>query len=269
VHTEGISIIAGRNLAENIIFIDTAGTDTPIPRDKLDDKKATETLLREIALYLCSHVIIVVNRLRATDQSYIQQVLQHCESSNSNKNMIIIHNLMDVQTIEDVNKIITTEVEHLFDAKLDTMKLQINHMSNDIKFFYSKQNGMTLRHFIFARHGFEAAKLWNRQSLDGIMSILQTAQDCRRDLDVIKEMINFVNPKLPQLFINNHEQDNQSMENNLQRLQVQMHNKKTHIVLTHRRELEDLKQDPYPLILSPKLLYDDAGYFIGIGSTCL
>ncbi|CAF1152218.1 unnamed protein product [Adineta steineri] len=256
IHTEGISITAGRDLAENIIFIDTAGTDTPIPRDKLDDKKATEALLREIALYLCSYIIIVVNRLRATDQSYIQQVLKHCESSNSNKNIIIVHNLMDVQTIEDVNKIIKEEVEYLFGAKLDIMKLQVNNMSNDIKFFHSKQNGITLRHFIFTRHGFEAGKIWNRQSIDGIMNILQTAQDCRRDLDVINEMINFVNTKLPQLFI----------DNNTQKLQVQMHIKKPHIVLAQRRELEDLEQNPYPLKLSPKLLYDDAGYFIGIGS---
>jgi len=260
-HTEGISITAGRNLAEKIIFIDTAGTDTAIPRDKLDDKKATEALLREIALHLCSYIIIVVNRLRATDQSYIQQILKHCESVNSNKNIIIVHNLIDVQTIEDVNKIIKEEVEDLFDAKLDTMKLQVNHVSNDIKFYYSKQNGVAIRHFIFARDGFEAAKKWNRNSIDGIMSILQTAQDCRRDLDVINEMINFVNTKLPQLFTNNREQDN-----NPQKLQVQMHVKKPHIVLAHRRELEDLKQNPYPLILSPKLLYDDAGYFIGIGS---
>ncbi|CAF4446770.1 unnamed protein product, partial [Adineta steineri] len=143
-----------------------------------------------------------------------------------------VHNLMDVQTIEDVNKIIKEEVEYLFGAKLDIMKLQVNNMSNDIKFFHSKQNGITLRHFIFTRHGFEAGKIWNRQSIDGIMNILQTAQDCRRDLDVINEMINFVNTKLPQLFI----------DNNTQKLQVQMHIKKPHIVLAQRRELEDLEQ---------------------------
>ncbi|CAF0900334.1 unnamed protein product [Adineta steineri] len=69
-------------------------------------------------------------------------------------------------------------------------------------------------------------------------------------------MINFVNTKLPQLFI----------DNNTQKLQVQMHIRKPHIVLAQRRELEDLEQNPYPLKLSPKLFYDDAGYFIGIGS---
>ncbi|UJR29450.1 hypothetical protein I4U23_010662 [Adineta vaga] len=45
-----------------------------------------------------------------------------------------------------------------------------------------------------------------------------------------------------------------------------MHTRKMNIVLSHRRELEKLEEDPCPLTLSPKLLYDDAGYFIRISS---
>ncbi|CAF0923644.1 unnamed protein product [Didymodactylos carnosus] len=77
IHTEGISIAVPRKCGEGIIFIDTAGTDPAIQKDKLDDKKATEALLREVGLHLCSYIIILVNRLRATDQTYIQQVLMH------------------------------------------------------------------------------------------------------------------------------------------------------------------------------------------------
>jgi HSP20 family molecular chaperone IbpA len=266
IHTEGISITAGRKQAENIIFLDTAGTDTAIPKDKLDDKKATEALLREIALHLCSYVIIVVNRLRATDQSYIQQVLMHSKCPNYNKNILIIHNLMDVETITDVNKVIKDEVEVLFDAKPDTMKLKINQNSTSVHFFRSIHNGVNLRHFILTKNGSDAADKWNSQSIDGIMSILQTATEWRRNLDVVNEMIHFVNSKLPQLFINNHELDSSSREGNQPRLQVQMHIKKPCIVLAHRKEMEDLEQDPYQLTLSPKLVYDDAGYFIGIST---
>ena len=166
---------------------------------------------------------------------------------SNDKNVIIIHNLMDVETVEDIDKIIKDEIEYLFDAKPDTMKLRVANTASDIKFYYSKQNNVTLRHFIFAKNGFNAAKIWNRQSIDGIMSILQTAQDCRRDLNVIHEMINYVNTKLPHLFINNRQQDSGSNMNNSEKLQVQMHVKKPHIVLNHRRELEDLKTEPYPL----------------------
>jgi HSP20 family molecular chaperone IbpA len=266
IHTEGISITAGRNQAENIIFIDTAGTDTAIPKDKLQDKKATEALLREIALDLCSHIIIVVNRLRATDQSYIQQVLTHCKNLNYDKSIIIIHNLMDVETIQDVNEIIKTEVELIFDAKPTKTKIQMNQNYKNVDFFYSINNGVKLRHFIFAKLGSDAAKIWNRQSIDGIMGILQTATERRRNLDIINEMIKFVNTKLPQLFINNHKQNNSSDETNQQKFQVEKHVNKPNIVLSHRKEMENLEKDPFKLTLSPKLLYDDAGYFIGISS---
>ncbi len=120
IHTEGISIIARRNQTQNVIFIDTA-----IPKDKLEDKKATETLLREIALHLSSYIIIVVTRLRATDQSYIQQVLKHCKNSIPKKYIIIIHNLMDVESIKDVDEIIEYEVKHLFEANPFTMTIKM------------------------------------------------------------------------------------------------------------------------------------------------
>ncbi|CAM4840546.1 unnamed protein product [Rotaria magnacalcarata] len=140
----------------------------------------------------------------------------------------------------------------------------MNQDSTDVSFFHSTNNGVDIRHFIFTKNGTDAAKMWNSQSIDGIMNILQTATDARRNLKVITEMINFVNAKLPQLFTNTH--DDNSSENNQKRLQIQMHVRKPFIVLSHRKDMENLEHDPYPLSLSPKLLYDDAGYFIGISS---
>ena len=266
IHTEGISITAGRNMAKNIIFIDTAGTDTAIPKNELDDKKATEALLREIALHLCSFIIIVVNRLRATDQSYIRQVLNHSKNPGCAKNIIIVHNLIDVATQADIDEVIEKEIVDLFEAKMDNIKLQMNRTSTEVNFYRSTHYDVKLRHFILAKHGSEAAQIWNRQSIDGIMNILQTATEARRDLNVLPEMIAFVNTKLPQLFINNQQQSNNANENHQQMFQVRQHATKPFIVLAHRREIEDLSQNPTQLVLSPKLLYDDAGYFIGISS---
>jgi hypothetical protein len=77
---------------------------------------------------------------------------------------------------------------------------------------------------------------------------------------------NFVNTKLPHLFINHQKPDTNSSESNQQKLQVQQHVNKPFIVLSHRKDLEDLEQDPDELTLLSKLLYDDTGYFIGIRS---
>lgn len=157
IHTEGISITAGRNQTKHIIFMDTAGTDMAMPREKLDDKKATEALLREIALHLCSHVIIVVNRLRATDQSYIQQVLKHSKNMQPSKDVIIVHNLMDVETKKDADKVIENEIQHLFKANKDTLELQMNGKKKSVAFFSSEENSIKIRHFVFTKQGFEAA----------------------------------------------------------------------------------------------------------------
>lgn len=266
IHTEGISITTAKKRVEDVVFIDTAGTDTAIPKDKLDDKKATEALLREIALYLCSFIIIVVNRLRATDQTYIQQVLMNSKNSKRNQSIIIVHNLMDVETVEDADEIINYEVETLFEAVPDKMEPRVNGQSMRMNFFRSVNNGIKLRHFIMAKHGSRAAAQWNKQSIDGIMNILQTSTDNRRDLDVITEMIDFVNTKLPQLFLDTEDNEAAARDTNCQRLQVQLHSRKPYIVLAQRKDRENLEQDPYPLTLSPKLVYDDAGYFIGISS---
>jgi HSP20 family molecular chaperone IbpA len=173
---------------------------------------------------------------------------------------------MDVETQKDIDEVIQNEVEELFEATLDTIKLKIDQDSTNVNFYSSTHYDVKLRHFIFAKQGSEAANIWNRQSIDGIMSILQTATDARRKLDVVNEMISFVNTKLPQLFITNHEQDNILNEKNQQKFQVQQHYRQPFIVLSHRKDMDDLKQHPDELKLSPKLLYDDAGYFIGISS---
>ena len=265
IHTEGISITAGRDVAKDIIFIDIAGTDTVIPKNELDDKKATEALLREMALHLCSFIIIVVNHLRVTDQSYIRQVLNYTKNSNPRKNIIIVHNLVDVETKKDMDDVIDKEIKQFFDAKPDKMNLSMGQKSSNVDFFRSTDNEVKLQHFLLAKQGSKAAQIWNQQSIDAILMILQTAMDARRDLNVIKEMIDFVNTKLPQILISNEKQDGNVTENQ-ELFQVQQHATKPFIVLAHRKEMEDLSQNPIQLILSPILRYDDAGCFMGISS---
>ncbi|CAF3926583.1 unnamed protein product [Rotaria sp. Silwood1] len=134
VHTEGLSITAGRENYTNIVFLDTAGTDTPVTNDEIEFKRATEALLREVVLYLSTFLIIVVNRLRYTDQTYIRQILKYCRDSQNTpnkKNIIIVHNLFDVETIEDVDKIIQHEIEGIFDAVPQEIQLTHNNGPGD------------------------------------------------------------------------------------------------------------------------------------------
>lgn len=265
-HTEGISITAPRKNIENVIFIDTAGSDAAIPKEKLDDKKATQGLLREIALHLCSYAIIVVNRLLYMDQIYIQRVLKYMKYSNDKKRIIIVHNLADITTPEDVDKVIREEIIGIFKAEETNMVPRVASRSKKLSFYRSTHDGIILRHFILAKQGSNAATKWNTQSLDGIMNIFQTDDDNRGNLDIIPKIITFVNQRLSQLLINNNQSNDGPQQPNQERLQVDQHVKQPFIVLSDRKDFENLDENPHELAISPRLTYDDAGYFIGIRS---
>ncbi|CAF1540033.1 unnamed protein product [Adineta ricciae] len=198
-----LPITAGRQNYTNIVFLDTAGTDTPVRNDEIEYKRAREALLREVVLHLSTFIIIVVNRLRTTDQIYINQILKYYRNSPHKKTIIIVHNLLDVEKIPDVDKIISEEIQWIFGAVQQKTQLSINGCVKDIIYFTSKQFGGTdIRHYILGRSGSEADKLWNMQTIDGIMNFLQNT-DNKRNLDLINDMITFINHKLSKLFVQN------------------------------------------------------------------
>ncbi|UJR18453.1 hypothetical protein I4U23_005358 [Adineta vaga] len=137
-------------------------------------------------------------------------------------------------------------------------ELSVNGNVRPIKYFVSRQSGgIDIRHYILAKLGSEADRIWNIQTIDGIMSFIQNT-DNRRSLDLINDIISFINNKLSQLFVQNNNSSNVQQRN----LQLVQHNKKPFIVLSDRKDLDDLSENPSELKLSEHLVYDDAGYFI-------
>ncbi|CAF1227379.1 unnamed protein product [Adineta ricciae] len=258
VSTEGISITAGRENYTNIVFLDTAGTDTPVSSDEIEFKRATEALLREVVLHLSTFLIIVVNRLRATDQIYIKEILKYLRNYPQKKSVVIIHNFLDVETVEDLEKVIEDDLGKIFKAKADSRQVVSNRVSKTIKFFTSKQNGIDVSHYILAKARSDASKNWNRQTFDGVMNLLQNS-DNKRSLNLVHDMIEFINTKLPQLL---KQENHSSADSEHNSLKLAQHCSQPYIVLENREYRGDLSTDPVPLELSEKLVYDDAGYFI-------
>ena len=263
IHTN--TIVTAKDHIQEVTFIDTAGSDTAMPKDKLNDKRATDALLKEIALHLASFIIIVVNRLRATDQTYIQQVIKNVKNSKRNQDIMIVHNLLDVKSVEDINKIIQKEVKEFFGATSREMTVHAGETSAALKFFVSKDNELELQHFILAQQGSVPAKEWNTHSLNAILAMLQTSK-ARRNLELITEMITYINVKLPQIFLVGDENKDNNRDGDQPKLQVMLHTEQPFIVLSQRSNMKDLNRDPYPLKLSSGLVYDDAGYFVGTDS---
>ncbi len=241
--------------------MDTAGSDTPVKNEALECKRATDALLRELILHLCSFIIVVVNSLRASDQIYIKQILNFRRSTNTRVGIIVVHNLLEVSKVCDVEIIIKDETKSIFGATEDEMQISVDGHDRSIKFFKSKQDGIDLHHFILAQTRSEAAEKWNVQSLDGIMNIFQTSSEYKHRLDIINDMINFINAKLPQLLVRRGDDPDNSSDH--QNLQIVQHDNQPYIVLSDRKELEDLEEDPCDkLELAKRIIYDDSGYFI-------
>ncbi|KAM9978495.1 hypothetical protein ACTFIY_012258 [Dictyostelium cf. discoideum] len=119
-HTEGLSVISSRStMSDVLIGLDTKGSQKPVkPPNTIRDSEATERFLQELALHLSDVVLIVVDRLTRDDQSYITQVKKKYSliSGKLLSNIIIVHNLSHVRTVEHLNAVIAEEVETLFNA---------------------------------------------------------------------------------------------------------------------------------------------------------
>ncbi|UJR12278.1 hypothetical protein I4U23_016455 [Adineta vaga] len=159
------------------------------------------------------------------------------------------------------------EVVHLFDAIPKETGSRIGDRWLNVPFYRSVQNGINLRHFVLAKKDSRAAQEWNDKSIDDIMNILQASTNERRNLNVIAKVITYVNTKLPHLFRGEQGADGNVIDADTTSLKFEMHKSKPSLFVSQRAGLDDLNDDPFPIDLSPKLVYDDAGYFVGITST--
>ncbi|CAF1348055.1 unnamed protein product [Adineta steineri] len=266
ISTEGISIAGPRDTCKNLVFIDTAGTDTPTKREDLDDKRAIEALLREIVLGLCSYIIIVMNRLQLTDQIYMHEVLEYCSklSPKGKPEIIFVHNLWDLEFEEDINIVIQREIEDILGAKLTTIQQRNDSKDIELKMYCSTFNQITIRHFIMAKEDSAAADNWNEQTLDSLMTILQADLPSRRSACIFDEVLIHINKRLPQLLSSNNGSDA-----DLSKIQATKHETEPYIVLSELKDasLEKRKQHASSFSVAPRLLYDQRGYLVGIVSS--
>jgi HSP20 family molecular chaperone IbpA len=129
--------------------------------------------------------------------------------------------------------------------------------------FSSTFNQIPIRHFIMAKDGSPSGNSWNVQTLDSLMSILQADIPRRRSVDILDEILVHINRRLPRLLSSNNGSDI-----DLSKIRTVKHEQESYIVLSELKEmpLEERKQHDSSLSVSPRLLYDQRGYLVGIVS---
>mmetsp|Transcript_29668 Transcript_29668/g.40989 ORF Transcript_29668/g.40989 Transcript_29668/m.40989 type:complete len:488 (-) Transcript_29668:85-1548(-) len=207
VHTKGLSLkFSEVKDCKNFVLLDTEGSDSCVPENQIEEKRATESFQRELVLQLATIVVVVVNRLRRSDQVYIKSVIKNLCQQQSDphdmKSLYIVHNFVGTAKVEDVDKLINQEVEGTFKAKRES--LLVSGIGGEATFWQSKQKAptadehtVTLQHFVVAEEGTEAGDKWNKQSFKLIHQLIEGAYASKREIRIIPEVISFAEQRLP------------------------------------------------------------------------
>ena len=158
VQTKGLSL----KFHDDLIFLDTAGTNVPLLLEK-GQKRPNEEELQNIQLcqiitnYIIQKFVIeyadilicVVGMLNSKEQIFLNKIKKLCEDK---KDLIVIHNLVKCESCEDIAKYKNETLLKMISCELIEKKIpDFDNKNEEIfnKYFLEKGNEHVL-HFIFA-----------------------------------------------------------------------------------------------------------------------
>eukprot|EP01133_Synstelium_polycarpum_P007719 gene7719-9041_t len=165
--TKGLSFKQTK-VGDNMIFLDTAGTETPLDyygthgnngreEDMLAQKKSSEMLTQEVSFALADIVIIVVSELTWPDQQYITVLKNNLANYNDSKGnkkthqrLIVVHNFSSAR---DESTLITMWRKYVVNTQQGVGK--VNNLPNGQRgiCFEETEGGVTTFHYLLAQHG--------------------------------------------------------------------------------------------------------------------
>ena len=211
VSTKGISVKYSKIEIRPLIILDSAGSETPLIQnnytqniniknynDEIEiiselarDKIATQNFIQDFIHFYSNILIIVVGQLTSDDQKLINRI----KSNNRNKKTIfIIHNLMFIETIKNVEIIIKDTIEKSITFN-KLSKRNIIGENDDSKNNYYYLEGIddksTIVHLIMAREGTEAGNYYNQSTIDFLKKqiIIETFT---KNFDIIESFKKFL-----------------------------------------------------------------------------
>ena len=184
VTTKGISVKYPKIEVKPLIILDSAGSEAPLINNmevqKLSnnnfdielltelarDKIATENFIHEFIYFYSNILIVIVGQLTNDDQKLINRIkLMY----GNKKNLFIIHNLMFIETIENVNQIIEdTILKSITFNNLSKIKIIGENDEQQNQYYYQEEllnENATIIHLIMAREGSEAGNYYNNSTI--------------------------------------------------------------------------------------------------------
>ena len=210
VSTKGISVKYPKIEIRPFIILDSAGSETPLIKNSDNeyinesnnvnfelinelarDKIATQNFIQDFIYFYSNILIIIVGQLTNDEQKLINRI----KSNNRNKKTIfIIHNLMFIETIKNVETII----ENIIKKSITFNKLSKRNIisenddrKNNYYYLEAIDDKSTIVHLIMAREGTEAGKYYNQSTIDFLKKqiIIETFT---KNFDIIESFKKFL-----------------------------------------------------------------------------
>ena len=198
---------------KNIIILDTAGQENPLVREgdnsgseelnkmQLDDKireiardqLGCEYILSEFILEKATVIILVLEQLSYAEQMMLKNITQ--QLNNKKKKLLVIHNLMNLNSIEEIKGFIENTLLKSLTFKLKRKEMGLFEKKENVNNYYYRQldkenNNLEIYHLIFGNEeNPKIKKYYNDPLIDFIRKFVKTGYAVKFDL--IEEFKNF------------------------------------------------------------------------------
>jgi len=154
-----------------------------------DDRVAVEKMIQEFVLSHAEILLIVVGKLRRDDQRFIREIKKRKDLGG--KRIIIVHDLMDLKEVEDVEEVIAEDIVNTFDAYERVIDISENCRDKN-KIVYSESGSRKIEHVVMAKDGSSAGDYYNDTAIAYLKQIISIG-DLSKNFDLVKEFADHLN----------------------------------------------------------------------------
>ena len=155
------------NFNYNYIILDSKGLDQPILENfnnKSKDLVATNIFLQNFIIFHCDILLLVIDYLSFSEQKLINKIKNNIKLLNTQKKLIIIHNLKNCRKIKEIKNYIDNILLKSFSFKLKRNETITSKKENDIYgeyFIEYNHKDISVFHLIMAADNSEAGLYYN------------------------------------------------------------------------------------------------------------
>ena len=209
INTRGLSLkYAERN---SVLCLDSSGIQTPvyyfddkvlrrfsvdkkdllendeIRREMINDRIITDVFLQDFILDVCGVIVIVVGQLSQNDQKFIERIRKKYQAK---KRIIIVHNLFDIDSLENVKRKVQKDIGLGFDT---VARVIPNAEDDNVKEYIEKMNDKereNISHLVLGNEDSESGQRFNKWTIEYLRDILDTNVE-KRKFNIFNELSSF------------------------------------------------------------------------------